>query len=407
MPHVLLVEPHLLDQRPFLRGLVRLGVRVTGIGSLPGAQLDGELRHLLAAYEHVSSPRDVEALTAAVRRVQERGPWVDRLETTLERLLLPTALAREATSIPGESSAAVLATHDRWACRQKLRAAGVYTLPDAEVTTAEAALAFAERVGYPVMLKPKVSAGLLVDLHRLDDAESLVAAVSRVSDPRHYLLEPFVQGHEGFFDSLVVDGEVVFEAATHFYPGVRAALTDASINPIVVHTNRLHEDGYAELRASNRAAVKALGVTTSALHLAWFSGPAGKWVTEVGLHPPPCELWDLFGEGADFDLYTTWASAVSQGKLPARPHTTHAAGLVNIRPDRGGVIVGYDGVEPMQREYGGLIVRMHLPPPGTPVMPIGGGYLANAHVWVKHRDYDQLRAILTDIGQRVRVYASG
>ncbi len=54
----------------------------------------------------------------------------------------------------------------------------------------------------------------------------------------------------------------------------------------------------------------------------------------------------------------------------------------------------------------GLIWRMNLPPPGTPTQPIEAGYLANAWVCVKHRDYDQLRAILDDIGRTVKVFAS-
>ena len=59
----------------------------------------------------------------------------------------------------------------------------------------------------------------------------------------------------------------------------------------------------------------------------------------------------------------------------------------------------------MQRAYGELIFRMHLPPPGTPTQPIGAGYLANAWVCVKHPDYDELRGILDDIGRTVQVWA--
>src|SRR5262245_51585325 len=110
MPHVLLVEPHPPSQRPFLRGLNRIGVRVTGIGSALPSALDAELRHLLSGYEHLPDPGDVDALVAVVRRVQDRGPWVDRLETTFERYLEPVAAAREATKVPGESVATVRTT---------------------------------------------------------------------------------------------------------------------------------------------------------------------------------------------------------------------------------------------------------------------------------------------------------
>ena len=47
----------------------------------------------------------------------------------------------------------------------------------------------------------------------------------------------------------------------------------------------------------------------------------------------------------------------------------------------------------------------HFPEPGTPTQPVAAGYMANAWMRVRHPDYDELRGILNDIGERVQVRA--
>ena len=83
----------------------------------------------------------------------------------------------------------------------------------------------------------------------------------------------------------------------------------------------------------------------------------------------------------------------------------YAGGLVAIRPNRDGTVQGYRGVDYVQRKYGHLIMRMHLPAVGGHTQPVEAGYLANAHVYVRHPDYDTTRAILDDIGNNLQMYA--
>ena len=62
-------------------------------------------------------------------------------------------------------------------------------------------------------------------------------------------------------------------------------------------------------------------------------------------------------------------------------------------------------MEEIQREYGEYIMDMHLPPPGTPTQSVEAGYMANAWIRARHPDYDSLRSILDDIGERIQVWA--
>lgn len=340
MPHVALLEPHPIGQRPFLRGLKRAGCRISGIGTLPPTHFDAELRYLLDGYARVSDPASVEEVVDAVRRLGESGPPLDRLEATDGAFLGAAAGARAFFAIRGESAEVVAAC-----ALDRLAAHGIPTGP----------------------------AG---------------------------------HGHQGYFDAIVVNGEIVYEAVTHFYPPSAEALADRSLRPVVVHTNRLAEDGYDPHRALHARVLAAVGVGTSATHLEWFHGEGGMWVASFGLHPPPWDLWELYCEGGDFDLHVEWARAIAFGEAHQRPRSRRAAGLVNLRPDRDGVISHYEGVEWMQRQYGSLVFRMHLPPASTPTQPIALGYHANAFVGLEHDDYDALRAILLDIGEHVHVFAS-
>lgn len=412
MPHVIVVEPHAVEQRRFLRGLRKVGAMVTGVGTLKPEQLDGELRYLLDGYESVPDLSDGDALFAAVRRIQDRGPWVDRLEATLEGHLAVTAQVRARASIPGVSPEMVELTRDKARLKRFLRERGIYSPPSAEVTTLEQVRSHVEEWGFPLVLKPRTGSGL-ANVHRVDDQATLDALLGRLgalSRPGSLLLERFADGHEGFFDGLICDGRIVYEAATHFYPSVLTAMTDRSLSPIAVHTNRLAQDGYDELRGLNQRVLSAVGLlsagVTTTTHLEWFTGSEGMWFSELGLHPPPNGLWELYCEASGTDLYTEWARAICYGNVEHRPPLRWAAGLVSLRPSEDGIITGYEGVETMQRQYGEWIFRLHLPPPGSRTQPVDQGYLANAYVFVEHPDYDVLRHILEDIGRIVKVRAT-
>lgn len=408
MPHVIFVAPHFpSSQRRFVRGLKRVGARVTGLGDAPPEALDPELRHLLDGYEHVSNVTDPEALLTAVQRVQQRGPWVDRLEATVESHMLPTALARQAAGIPGLSPEQVNLCRDKFVMKSFLRERGIPCADNASVSTAAEALAFAEDSGYPLILKPIDGMGAHAT-YRIDDLEQLQLALQETGlhqRPGRFTMETFVEGHEGFFDTLTVDGEVVFEAVSHYYPNVLEAMRTRWISPQMVHTNRIEADGYDELRRFGRQVIGALGLGTTATHMEWFAGPRGLMFSEIGARPPGCNHWDVYCEANDLDLYAEWARALVYGTIEARPSRRFAAGLINLRPSEDGTIVGYSGVEEVQRKFGAGIFKLHLPTVGTPTQPIEAGYLANAYLCLKHPDYDVLRESLDEIGRTIKVWA--
>ena len=135
-------------------------------------------------------------------------------------------------------------------------------------------------------------------------------------------IEEFVEGHEGFYDTLAVNGRVAFDFISHYYPNVLEAMRTRWISPQIVATNRIHEPGYDEVKEMGARVIAALGIGTSATHMEWFFGPKGLKFSEIGCRPPGVGQWDSYCAAGEFDLYREWAIAVCHGTIdraPSRP----------------------------------------------------------------------------------------
>jgi formate-dependent phosphoribosylglycinamide formyltransferase (GAR transformylase) len=406
--NVVFVEPFFpSNQRQFARALAEAGATVIGIGEYGVESFDDDLKGWLDHYERISSVTDVDALTRAVRWVQDKL-WVDRLEATIEAHTLPAAQVREACTIPGTS------VHTTWLCRDKpsmkeaLRQAGVPTAASAAVSSAAQARAFAAQQGYPLILKPRAGAGAAGTMRADDDAGLEHAlGVFGGEGAASIAVEEFIEGHEGFYDTITVDGRVAMDFASHYYPNVLEAMRTRWISPQFVSTNRIDTaPDYGPLREMGQRVITALGIGTSATHMEWFSGPKGLKFSEIGCRPPGVGAWDLYSAGNEVDVYTEWANAIVHGGVRQPPTRRYASGIVALRPDRDGQVSGYSGAEELQQQYGEWVIDAHLPPPGTPTQQVEAGYMANAYVRMRHPDYDTLRGMLDAVGRTLHVYAS-
>lgn len=404
--HVVFVEPAFpRNQRDFVRALHAAGAKVTAIGEAPLSALDGELRRWLHGYEQVGSVCDEAAMIRTVRGIQKQE-WVDKLETTIEAHMLTAAAVREACSIPGLTVRQTVLCRDKPQMKEFLRQAGVPCAASTAAETKDEVRAFARVHGYPLILKPRASAGADGTI-RVDNEQELEIALGKTALERGHSIavEEFIEGHEGFYDTLWVEGELGHEFISHYYPNVLHAMRTRWISPQIVATNRVELPSYQELKAMGQQVIRALGLQTAATHMEWFYGPKGLKFSEIGARPPGVRQWDLYNFGNDIDLYFEWAVAVVHGRVAKRPSRRFASGLVALRPDRDGRIAGYEGVETVRQRHGQWIIDMHLPPPGQRTQPVEAGFMANAWVRARHPDYDSLRAVLDDIGRTIRVRA--
>ncbi len=404
--HVVFISPEFpAGQRQFVRALSAVGARITGIGEAPPAALGPALRSWLHAYEQIPSVCHLPSLYDAVRRIQKRE-WVDRLEATIEAHILPAAKVRAETGIPGMRPEVALLCRDKPQMKAFFRQ---HQIPCAASTGAESLTqvrAFADQIGYPIILKPRDGAGASGTI-RVDGPDELpeAFATSGGGHGRSIAVEEYIQGHEGFYDTLTVNGEVAHEFVCHYYPNVLEAMRTRWISPQIVVTNRVDAPGYTELKKLGRRVVKAFALDTAATHMEWFFGPRGLKVSEIGARPPGVSQWDLYSAANEIDIYREWAHGLVHGRVAGRASRRFAAGIITLRPTADGHIKAYQGVQAIHEAFGPYILDAHLPPVGSPTQPVAAGYMANAWVRMRHPDYDTLRSMLNTVGQKLKVIA--
>ena len=407
-PHIVFIEPRFPpNQKHFIRALAELGVRISAIGEGSKDSLDGELRHWLTHYEEVRNVTDAPSVLQAVQYIQ-RHAHVDRLEATVEAHIMPTAQVREAAGIPGTSVRTAYLCRDKPAMKAALRAGGVPCAASDAVASIAEARAFAERVGYPLILKPRDGAGAS-GASRVDSDRELENAAHELGlqHGRSVAIEEFVEGHEGFFDTLTLRGRIVHEFVCHYYPNVLEAMRTRWISPQFIATNRIDAGaGYDEVKVMGQRVVEILDIETSATHMEWFAGPKGLRFSEIGCRPPGVRAWDLYNVGNDMDLYREWSMLIAAGRPSQRPSRRFSTGIIALRPDRDGRITHYDGLDAVREAYGDCLIDWHTPAAGTPTQGVEAGYMANAWVRLKHPDYDRLREIMDSVGRTVKVHAA-
>ena len=170
--------------------------------------------------------------------------------------------------------------------KEALRDAGVPCAQSTGASSAEEVREFAERVGYPLILKPRDAAGAS-GTYRADDDDTLSEAIRATGVDRGAptAIEEFVEGHEGFYDTLCVDGKVVHDFACHYFPGVLEAMRNRWISPQILCTNRVDAADYDEVREMGAKVIRELEIGTSATHMEWFFGPKGLKFSEIGCRP--------------------------------------------------------------------------------------------------------------------------
>jgi hypothetical protein len=405
--HVVLVEPSFpLNQREFARALHDVGATVTGIGERPKDSLDEGLRRWLTHFEQVPNVCDERVMIEKVRWLQSKLP-VDRLEATVEAHIMPAARVRAACGVSGTSVQTAFLCRDKPAMKEALRKGGIPCAQSLGSGSREQIRDFAASVGFPLIVKPPAAAGASGTV-RVDSTEALDQALGRMGIDQGAVLavEEFVEGHEGFYDTLTIRGEIVHDFISHYYPNVLEAMRARWISPQFIATNRIDTArDYGEVREMGKKVNSLLGIETSATHMEWFFGPKGLKFSEIGCRPPGVRAWDLYCAGNDMDLYQEWAMAIVHGKPSQRPSRAYAAGIINLRPNQDGRILGYEGLADIERDYGRWIIDYHLPTPGTPTQGVAEGYMANAWIRMRHPDYEELRRILNHVGETVKVKA--
>jgi hypothetical protein len=350
----------------------------------PDSRVPDGLRRKLAAHWRISDPLDAGQIAGAAAALgQQLGP-VQRLFGVLEQLQVPLAQVREQLGIAGMDTVTARNFRDKAQMKSVLRAAGVpcarYRLAD----SADAAARFAAETGFPLVVKPPAGAGAK-STFRLDDAGDLRVWLDTAppAPDRPALVEEFLTGEEGSYDSVMTDGQVVWDSISLYQPTPLEVLRNPWIQWRVLLPREIDGPEYGGIRAAAPAALRALGLRSGFTHMEWFRRPGGSVaVSEVAARPAGAQITSMLNYVHDFDFYRAWAQLMVHGSF-APPQRRWSAGTVYLRGQGIGRVQAVHGLDGLPPAVGSLVVESRLPEPGQ---LSSGSYEGDGYVIVRHPD---------------------
>ena len=403
MVTVAFVAPYLLETtNRFVEAAARLpGVELGLITNEAADRLPMQLRPHLAGHWRIDDALDPQQIAGAVRGLSQQIGPVQRLIGVLEQLQVPLAQVREHLQIEGVDVATAHNFRDKAQMKSVLRAAGVPCARHRLADSASTAVGFADEVGFPLVVKPPAGAGAK-STFRLDDAHDLrvwLEAAPPAPD-QVALLEEFLTGDEGSYDSVMVDGTLVWDSVSNYLPTPLEVLRNPWIQWVVVMPRDIDVPEYADLRATARTALQALGLTTGLTHMEWFQRPDGTVaVSEVAVRPPGGQITSMLCYAHDVDLYSGWARLVVYGSFDP-PERRWAVGTLFLRGHGTGKIREVHGLDGLPDELGALVVESRLPKPGQ---MSSSSYEGDGHIMLRHPDTAVVTEALRRLVSGVRV----
>src|SRR5215469_14058697 len=380
------VAPYLLDAtRRFGDAAANLpDVELALITCEPEDRVPGDLRRGIAGHWRIDDPLDAGQIAAAVQGLSGHLGPVQRLLAVLEQLQVPLAQVREHLGIPGMDAVTAHNFRDKAQMKSVLRAAGIpcarYRLADSAAAAAE----FAAAAGYPLVVKPPAGAGAK-STFRLDDAEDLrvwLEAAPPAPD-RLAMMEEFLTGEEGSYDSVMIDGRIVWDSISAYLPTPLEVLRNPWIQWVVLLPREVGGPEYTGIREVAPAALRALGLATGFTHMEWFRRPDGSVaVSEVAARPAGAQITSMLCYAHDFDFYRSWAQLMVHDSFDPPPRLW-SAGTVYLRGQGVGRVQAVHGLDRLPPEVSSLVVESRLPEPGQ---VSSGSYEGDGYVIIRHPD---------------------
>ncbi len=357
---------------------VTVGVVSTDLVEHAAAQT----RAVIAQHWRVDDVLHVGQLREAVAHVAHRLGGVDRLFGAYEQLQVPLAELREELALPGLPVEAALNFRDKSRMKDVLRA---HHLPCAKHATVEKftdAIAFAEHVGFPLVLKPLAGAGSQ-STYRVDDATALTEALdlTKPSKASPLIIEEFIVGTEHSFETISIDGHAIWHSLTHYHPTPLEVVRNPWMQWVVVLPREVDHPRYDDIKAAAVHALTALGQTTGLTHMEWFRRANGSVaISEVAARPPGAQITTLVSRANDMDFVSAWARLMVFNEFTP-PVRKYAVGAAFLRGQGRGVVRQIRGIDAVQLEFGELVCDLKLPLLGdAPAATYeGDGYIILRH----------------------------
>jgi len=404
--NVLFLSPGYPPEMPqFTRGLREAGAQVIGVGDQGEGQLPAAARDHLAAYVRIGGWSDEDAVMREVEGIARRAR-IDKVECLWEPIMILAARLRERLGLPGMTAEQTLPFRDKEVMKQRLDAAGIRTPHHYRARSVQDVLAAAERIGYPLIVKPIAGAGSK-DTHRLNDRNELDAVLPRLRHVEEASVEEFIEGDEFTFDTVCADGEVLFHNICMYRPRPLIARQLQWVSPQTIALRNPDAPEVAMGKALGLAVLKALDFRTGFTHMEWHRTQGGEAVFgEIGGRPPGAFTVDIMNFASDTDLFRGWADAVLHGHLSRPIERRYNCASIFKRAQGHGRIERIEGLGPLLAEFGPHIVNIDLLAIGAPRRDWLATLISDGMVVLRHPDLATTIHMADRVGSDLQLYAA-
>jgi biotin carboxylase len=403
--NILMISPgYPAEMAFFTRGLTSAGATVIGVGDQHASSLPFVAREALAQYVHVESLADEGAVVAAVGQLAQQVR-VDRVECLWEPYMILAARLRGELGLPGLTVEQTVPFRDKERMKEVLGTAGLRTPGHESTETVAGVWEAAERLGYPLIIKPIAGAGS-ADTYRADSAADLDAMLPMLRHVPRVIVEEFIDGEEFTYDTICADGELLFENICWYRPRPLLTKLHEWISPVTVALRALDVPDLAAGRALGAAAVRVLGFRDGFTHMEWYRKADGEAVFgEIAARPPGGRMVDVMNYATDSDLFLAWAEAITRGRISQQIERRYNAAIIFKRAEGAGRITSHEGLDQLLAEYREHVVALDLLPIGTPRRDWRAVILSDGMVIVRHRELSKTLEMTERFAAELRLHA--
>lgn len=416
MTTVLVLQPGFPFEAPYyVRGLKRMGATVLGVGDMPQSSLPEVAKEGLDAYLQVRNLWHAPSLIEAISK-WDLPVKLHRVECLWEATMELSGAVRQAFGLPGLHVKGTELFRDKFAMRAALERAGVGDDIDgvrhpryAKSGSKEGVLAAAEKVRFPLVIKPAAGAGS-AKTYRVDSMHELERLLPAFAHVAEVVLEEFVEGKEFTFDTLscrdAVDGPILFHSILRYTPTMLESRSLEHISPQNMVLRDLDTPLYRRVYRLGEQVLDALGFDRGITHMEWFHTPEGEVVFgEIAARPPGGMTGELMNYCCDFDVYEAWAETVLRGRISQPTERKYNVGMIFKRARGLGRIQGIRGLDEMYARFGDHVMRQDLLPVGAPRRDWRNTLLSDGYVILRHPDLDQATAMSEWVAENVTLFA--
>ncbi len=392
------------EMQQYTRGLAEVGANVLGVGDAPRGALPSSLKPYLADYLHVPRIMDEDDVIERLG-VWLRGKRVDLLISNWEPLQILAAKARERFGIPGMSVDTVMGFRDKQLMKERVKAAGLRVPHSFRVRTESETRAAAEKIGFPLILKPISGAGS-ADTYKCSSQAEFEAVLKVMRHVSEASCEEFITGEEFTYDTICVEGTPLYENCAAYLPPPLIARSNEWISPVIITVRDLTRQRQGI--QLGRKVLKALKMGDGFTHMEWFLTPKGEAVFgEIGCRPGGAHLVDQMNYTGDVDLFREWARVVCWHAFEGSTERKYNAGIIFKRALGQGRITRITGLGDYLKRFGHWVVEEQLLRPGTQRRNWKNTLLSDGHLMVRHPDWDEAHRMSFAAATDITLFAGG